>query len=100
MSEIEPTSKREIVQVKAEPVPAETHSPEVRAVRWLGAALVFAGREIVPRLAALLLDAWDRHASRSSSSSSDLASERPTPPSVADLPIEGGQRHRQRRRGE
>jgi hypothetical protein len=99
MSEIEQTSDREIVRVKAEPVPAEPRSREVRVVRWLGAALAFAGREIVPRLAALLLDAWDRRASRSAPSSSDLASERPAPPSVADLPREGGQQHRQRRRG-
>ena len=55
MSENQQTSEREIVQVKAEPVLVEQRSVEIRqpqpvpqAVRWLGAALVFAGREIVP----------------------------------------------------
>jgi hypothetical protein len=99
MSDIEQASDREIVQVKAEPVPAEPSSRQVRAASWLGAALAFAGREIVPRLAALLLDAWDRRAGRSSPSSGELAPERPTLPSGEDLPRESGQRHRQRRRG-
>jgi len=33
-----------------------------RALTLMGAALAFAGREIVPRVAASLLDAWDRRA--------------------------------------
>jgi hypothetical protein len=107
MSEIEPTSDKEIIQIKAEPVPVEPKSRQIELVRpvpqtltWLGAALAFAGREIVPRLAAFLLDAWDRRASRSTAPSSDRVSEQSTPSLTANSSREGGgQRHRQRRRG-
>jgi hypothetical protein len=100
MSEVEPTSDKEIIQIKAEPVPVQSGTREVRALSWVGAALAFAGREIVPRLAALLLDAWDRRAGRAPSSASDRSPEQPAPPSAASLPRGGGQQHRQRRRGQ
>jgi hypothetical protein len=39
--------------------------PICKALTLMGAALAFAGREIVPRVAASLLDAWDRRVSGS-----------------------------------
>lgn len=102
----ESASDQEITQVKGELVPVEPTSRDIHPVRpapqaltWLGAALAFAGREIVPRLAALLLDAWDRRAGRSTSPSSEGVAERSTPSLTTSAPREGGQRHRQRRRG-
>jgi ferredoxin len=105
MSEVKPTIEGELVQVKAAPVPVEPQPREVRLVRpvprtltWLGAALAFAGREIVPRVAASLLDAWDRRASRPTPSLSDSISVRPTRGPAAN-PTDGvGRRHRWRRR--
>ena len=104
MSGVEPTIEGELVQVKAAPVPMEPQPREVRLVRpvpkaltWLGAALAFAGREIVPRVAASLLDAWDRRASRPMPSSSDSISVRPAPGTAADLTDGSGRRHRWRR---
>jgi ferredoxin len=106
LSEVAPVIEGEIVQVKTKPVPVKLQPREVRLVRaapktvtWLGAALAFAGREIVPRVAASLLDAWDRRANRSALSPSDQVPERPTLPLVENLPRERGRkRHRQRRR--
>jgi ferredoxin len=114
LSEVAPVIEGEIVPVKARPIPVKLQPREVRLLRpapktltWLGAALAFAGREIVPRLAASLLDAWDRRANRSALSPSDQVPERPTLPlarnlpRASSLPREGGrQRHRQRKRGQ
>lgn len=51
------------VQAKARPQELQPVQPALKALAWLGPALAFVGREIVPRVAALLLDAWDRRAS-------------------------------------
>ena len=106
ISEVEPVIEVEIVRVKAKPVPVELQPREVRPVRtvpkaltWLGAALAFAGREIVPRLAASLLDAWDRRASHPASSPSDLTSGRSAQQSMTNPSRSRGRRHRRRRRG-
>ena len=107
MSEVRPVIEGEVVQLKAKPVLVHSQPRQVRPARlapkamiWLGPTLAFVGREIIPRLAASLLDAWDRRASRSAPSSSDRVSERPTLPLAENLPREGGgRRHRQRRRG-
>ena len=104
MSEVEPNVESELVEVKATPVPVEPRSRAVRPVRsvpktptWPGAALGFAWREIVPRVAAALLDAWDRRASRPKPSLSGSASVRPVQ-RTATRPTGGsGHRHRQRR---
>lgn len=63
-SGIEPVVEREWVETKAAPVPVGPQPREVqpgrplsRALVWLGPALAFVGREIVPRLAASLLNA-------------------------------------------
>jgi hypothetical protein len=105
MPENEPVSDTEIVTIEAKPAPMEGPSREVqptypmsRALTWLGAAVAFAGREIVPRLAASLLDAWDRRASQPAPSSSHTTRERPGSPAGA-APSRKGGRHRQRRRG-
>ena len=103
-SEAEPVIERELVQVKAKPVPAKPQSRQVylgrpapKALTWLGAALAFAGREIVPRVAASLLDAWDRRAGRSTPPLSDSNSVRPARRTAAD-PTGGGARRRRWRR--
>jgi NAD-dependent dihydropyrimidine dehydrogenase PreA subunit len=105
MSEVEPAIEGELVQVKVAPVPVEPQPREMRPVRpvpkalaWLGAALAFAGREIVPRVAASLLDAWDRRTSRPMPSLSDSISMRPARGTEADLTDASGRRHRWRRR--
>jgi NAD-dependent dihydropyrimidine dehydrogenase PreA subunit len=105
VSEVEPTIEGELVQVKAAPVPVESQPGEVRLVQpvpkaltWLGAALAFAGREIVPRVAGFLLDAWDRRASRPTPPLSDSMSVRPAQRTVAKPTAGGGRRHRWGRR--
>jgi NAD-dependent dihydropyrimidine dehydrogenase PreA subunit len=105
-SQVEPTIEGELVQVEAKPVPVKPQ-PQVRSVRpvpkalaLLGAALAFAGREIVPRVATSLLDAWDRRASRPASSPSNLTSGRSAQQSMPNPPKESARRHRRRRRGD
>jgi len=107
MSENKPEDGQEILVIEEEPVPVQAPSrdlqparPVPQALTLLGAALAFVGREIVPRLATLLLDAWDRRAARPGLSPSDRVSEQPTSPVVRDSASGGGQRHRQRRRGQ
>ena len=104
MSGVERAIEGELVQIRAVPVPVELQTREMRPVRpvpqaltWLGAALVFAGREIVPRVAASLLDAWDRRASLSMPSSSDSISMRSARGMAANSTDGGGRRHRWRR---
>lgn len=106
LAQSEPVEAREIVQVKARPVPAKPQSQQVRlgrpapkALIWLGPALAFVGREIVPRLAASLLDAWDRRTGRPASPANDLAPGRSARQPTANRSQGGGQRHRRRRRG-
>ncbi len=53
----------EAVQVKAKFGELQPVQPALKALAWLGPTLVFVGREVLPRVAALLLDAWDRRAS-------------------------------------
>ena len=103
VSEVEPAIEGELVQVKATPLPVEPQRRDVRLVRtvpktlmWLGPALAFVGREIVPRVAALLLDAWDRRANSRITTlrgSDDRVSARQSMP---DRSGAGGHRHRWR----
>jgi ferredoxin len=106
VSEVEPATEGELVQREAKLVPLEPQHRAVRlgqpvpkALTWLGAALVFVAREIVPRVAVSLLDAWDRRAGRLAAPSNDLRAERSGQWSVTNLPRRGGRRHRRRRRG-
>jgi ferredoxin len=106
MLEVEPAIEGELVQREAKLVPVGPQHREVclaqpvpKALTWLGAALVFAAREIVPRIAVSLLDAWDRRANRFAAYPSDPRAERSAQRSVTNLPRRGGWRHRRRRRG-
>jgi NAD-dependent dihydropyrimidine dehydrogenase PreA subunit len=105
VSEVELTIEGELVQVRAAPVPMEPQPREMRPARpvpkalpWLGAALAFVGREIVPRVAASLLDAWDRRASHPTLYLGDSISVRPAPGTAAGPTDGGGRRRRWRRR--
>jgi ferredoxin len=102
----EPAIAGELVQEEAELVSLERQHREVRPARpvpkaltWLGAALVFAMREVVPRVAVSLLDALDRRAGRLTAPSSDLWAKRPGQRSATNLPRGGRWRHRHRERG-
>lgn len=104
MSGVEPAIESKWVQVKASPLLVEPQPREVRPVRptptaltWAGAALAFAGREIVPRLAALLLDAWDRRARRPLPTLNDQTSMRSVQSTAPGSAGRGGRRHRWRR---
>lgn len=69
-------------------------------VTWLGTALAFVGTEVVPRVVASLLDAWDRRASRVSLPAASQGAISPTATSgPAAVPRGGGRRWRLRRRG-
>jgi ferredoxin len=107
VSEVGPTIEGELVQEEARLVPVEPQHREVRlaqpvpkALMWLGTALVFAAREIVPRVAVSLLDAWDRRADRLAAGASDLRAERSGQRSVTNRSRRGGWRHRHRRGGD
>ena len=67
-------------------------------VPWLGTALAFVGTEVVPRVVASLLDAWDRRASRPSLSTTGRSAIRPAGTSVSTPVTRGGGRGRRRRR--
>jgi len=108
--EAEPAVEGALVLAEPGPVQVKTGLRELqparsalRALAWLGPALAFAGREIVPRVAASLLDAWDRRASGSTSglrapdapvsaAGSVGSGQQPTP----GLRGAGGRRHRWR----
>jgi NAD-dependent dihydropyrimidine dehydrogenase PreA subunit len=101
-SGMEPAMEREWVEAKAAPVPVGAQPREVRLARparkalvWLGPTLTFVSREIVPRLLASLLDAWDRRAGRSALPVNQATSVRP----VRRQAAERGHQHRRRRRG-
>lgn len=66
--------------------------------RWLAAGGVFFSTEILPRLASMLLDAWDRRrAAGSASTAPGPAAVLPEQPSGEPLPGRGGPRRRRRR---
>ena len=60
------------------------------ALPWVGAALAFAGREVLPRLGSYLLQVWDRNNASPTVSTGNVASK----PAAKD----SGGRHRTRRR--
>jgi Fe-S-cluster-containing hydrogenase component 2 len=106
ISQVEPAIEGELVQVQAKPLPVQAQPRQVRpvtavpkALALLGAATVFAGREILPRVATALLNAWDRRAGRLTSSPSDSISIRPTQRPIANLLGRGGRQRRRRRHG-
>jgi NAD-dependent dihydropyrimidine dehydrogenase PreA subunit len=104
-SRVEPAIEKALVEVKAAHVPVEPQPREVRLVRrapkaliWLGPALAFVGREIVPRLAASLLDAWDRRTNRSTPLPSSSTSARPVQRRTPNARTGRGHRHRRQHR--
>ena len=74
----------EIIQVKTRPAPA----PLTRALPVVGAALAWAGRELVPRLADYFLGALARREYRSKRADSDRSNDAP-----ASGEGRGGRRH-------
>jgi Fe-S-cluster-containing hydrogenase component 2 len=93
------------VPVTQPTTPVGTTLPTIRQtparVTWLGTALAFVGTEVVPRVVASLLDAWDRRATRPSLSTQ--ASQGDIHPASASRPTAAtrgsGRRQRRRRRG-
>jgi len=82
----------EVIQVKLPPAPAPAASPRTGILPVVGAALAWAGREVVPRLATYLLEVMDRRRARP----------RIQPPAQPGAVIgvgRGGRRRRRRWRG-
>jgi len=98
---LEPVPVRTPSPVPVRPAPLVTGSTG-RILPWLGAALAFVGREVIPRVAVALLDAWDRRQVRPAQMpSSPTGGTRATvgrPPAVTDGGA-GRRRRRFRRRG-
>ena len=86
-----PRPEAEVIRIQTEPRPLSLKSRVLPAV---GAALVWAGREIVPYLAEHLLDSLDRRSGEGQLSSRDRGERSPASRSG------GGRRRRRRRRGE
>ncbi len=87
------------------PVPPPTPLPvrpsvqmASRVLPWVGAALAFVGREVVPRVAVSLLDAWDRRSQMSVPTAEKPPSTKLIHRPVLDVGGRGRPR-RQRRRG-
>ncbi|MCR4406858.1 MAG: 4Fe-4S binding protein [Anaerolineae bacterium] len=81
------------------PTPPTTWQRPARTA-WLGTALAFVGTEVLPRVVASLLDAWDRRASRTSLPATSQGTISPTASSVPiTVSRGGGRRWRLRRRG-
>ena len=60
MSEIEQVVEGEVVLAEAQHTALRPVRLSPKTLALLGSTLAFVGREIVPRLAAVLLSAWDR----------------------------------------
>lgn len=101
--EAEPAIEGELVPAELQAVPVkaalqETQpiQPTIKSLAWLGPALAFVGREILPRAAALLLDAWDRRANSRATTArgpdTQLSTRQSTPGSLGS----GGRRNRRR----
>jgi ferredoxin len=106
MPQFEPVIEGELVPRGDRSVPLEPQHREARLLRpvpkaltWLGTALVFAAREIVPRVAVSLLDAWDRRASQVAPYPNDVRPMRSAQRSLTNLSQRGGGPHRHRRHG-
>ncbi|MBN1934594.1 MAG: 4Fe-4S dicluster domain-containing protein [Anaerolineae bacterium] len=94
--ETEPVVEGELVSVEPEAVSVKAGArelqpaqPVLKALAWLGPALVFVGREVLPRVAAVLLEAWER---RASGPGDQVSTRQP----VSSGSGAGGQQHRWR----
>ena len=103
VSTAEPAIEGELVPVRAKPLPVrQVRSVQAapQALALLGAAMAFAGREILPRVTTALLDAWDRRAGRPAPAPRNSTWTQPAPGPAASMFGRGGrQRRRRRRRG-
>jgi Fe-S-cluster-containing hydrogenase component 2 len=98
MSQVEPAIEAEVVRAKGKPLTARTQ-PQVAPKTLLGAATAFVGREVLPRVTAALLDAWDRRARGEIYSPGDSRSAQAPRGPAANLPGRGGRQRRRRRHG-
>ena len=91
---------RSSVPVQPQPAAVQfTHSTS-SIVPWVGTALAFVGREILPRLAVSLLEVWDRRTRQPTSQSVLVSSSsNNSDETFVPLGVNRGRRHRQRRRG-
>jgi NAD-dependent dihydropyrimidine dehydrogenase PreA subunit len=101
----EPAVEGELVPAEAKKVAIRAQGQQVLVPRrglavlpWLGAALTFTAREIVPRLLDTALDVWDRRSARPVASAGDTISTPSTPTPRTGQPGLGRQ-HRFRNRG-
>jgi Fe-S-cluster-containing hydrogenase component 2 len=106
LRERESALEGELVAVESRSIPTTSPSggmqparPVSRIVTLLAPALAFVGREILPRLAVHLLDAWDRRTSRAAPSRGDSTSVQPARRSSSGVPGGTGQQRQHRRRG-
>lgn len=105
-SAVEPAIRGEPVSLAQQPVPVQPRTRQVglapapKPLAMLGAAMAFAGREILPRVVTSLLDAWDRRTGPPASFLGESAPMQPTRRSTANLAGRvGRQRRRRQRRG-
>ncbi len=84
----------DVIHVRTERAPAPVPL-RTRVLPVVGAALAWAGREIVPRLADFFLESWDRRASEQRATASGSRSSGTN----AQAGRGGGRRHRRRHRG-
>jgi Fe-S-cluster-containing hydrogenase component 2 len=102
-SESEPVLEGKVVQVKTTPLPTGSQPRQAllpwapKAMTWLGPALAFVGREVVPRIATALLDAWDRRADRAAVSPCDPQPVQRAQQATTNVARPGRRRRRQRR---
>lgn len=99
--DIKPVPVSAPISTSPRPMPVTTPAAH-RNVSWLGAALAFVGREVVPRVATAFLDAWDRR------QAARLATVPPAPSARQSMPVQstsatgrsrrGAGRHRRRLR--
>ena len=89
------------VPVQPQPAAVQYARPTSSIVPWVGTALAFVGREILPRLAVSLLEVWDRR-SRQPTSLSDAPPSASSNSSATHVAVGDyrGRKRRQRRRGQ
>ncbi len=89
-----------LVPMQSQPAAVQYARPTASITPWVSAALVFVGREIIPRVAVTLLEAWDRRARKPTPQGTMPSA---SPNSYVTPVASGGNRerkHRQRRRGQ
>jgi Fe-S-cluster-containing hydrogenase component 2 len=105
MSKAQPAIERELVQAKARPVPVQPRPPQMHpapsapeGLALLGAPVIFAGCETLPRVATRLVDAWDRPTGHPASALSHSTFVRLAQGPTANRVGRAGRRRRRRQR--